>query len=405
MNPTSTILLLGLYSVICLLFLSRIIRVLMKRYDKVTNDEILDILHSPFIPKVSLILTNDAVPSVERVFSLMALQYGSYELILVLDRSNLLISELKKEFLLKAELKKPAVIPVRGDYKVFRSDRPGFRKLVVVEKVSGSIGDALNTGLNCSNGQYVCLLTKPAFLYRDSIVKLLKPFLERFGELTASSAAVRVRPVDDARSTGALRNIRNFVLHGAGGNSVLAIEAFCAGTGMIGRKDILLAGGFPGNSNDPVRQLLYVLASTRIDKNKRPLMEYVPEVLVQTESTHGQAYGILDQIRCYFSLLKRSFTIRRTVLMIPLVFPGISYFLLLLAMILLMIVGPGTGSISMLGSVSYFVAGYTFLVASSLLALFIEIRFSVLKYSGREIRKLVSASFVLPFKFHFPGKT
>lgn len=405
MNITATIFVFGIYFVLCILLLSRLISVFMNKYDRITDDEVLDILHSPFIPKISVILTNEAVVSVERIFSLMALQYGNYELILVMDKGNPLIKELRKEFLLVREHHRAAAIPVKENGLVYRSDRPGFRKLYVIEKAESCIGDCLNAGLNVSSGQYLCLLTRPASLSRDSLIKLLKPFLERHGDLSASSAAVRIRPVVPEKSSGALWNIRNFVLYGGGSNIGLPIEAFCAGTGMLSRKDVILAGGFSPNVKDPVRMLLYHLASEKHVRPDKHRMVYVPEVLVQPDSEYGVKYGILDQLKCYVQLVKKRFDLKRSLLMIPVVFPGIVYFMHIVLMLLLVITAPGTSGISLQGSIAYFIAGYTFLVASSLLALFVEIRFSTLSYSRNEIRKLVAASFVFPFRFHVPGKS
>jgi hypothetical protein len=403
-QSTSAIMLAGFYLATCILLLSRSVRVFMHRSVKIADEEIQDILHSPFIPRISLVIPSGSICSVEKIYSLMSLQYGNYELVLVLEKGEELLAQVKSEFMLKADPVKPPIFQVNCEYQVLRSDRPGFRKMIVIEKTRSTLGESLNTAINVAGGQYVCIVTREASVFRSSLVKLLKPFLAGDENIIATSAAIRIRPVDKNSSTLALRNIRNFVLCDQGNALVVGVESFCEGIGMISRKDLLVQGGFSNTEPDPVRAMLYRLLSTKLEGKNKPRISYVPEVLVQTDKPDSKRYKFNDQVKSYYSLLKSHFSFRSAVMMLPVCFPGLPYLMLLVMMIALVLIGPLSGVLSIGSSLMYFLAGYSFLVTSSIIALFLELRFSALRYSRRELMKLFGASLVLPLKVHFPSK-
>lgn len=140
------------------------------------------LVQSELTPPVSILAPayNEELTVVESVKSLLKLNYGKYEVVVINDGSkDGTLERLITEFqmypsrqvyrgLLQAK-------PVRGIYK---SHKPAYRNLVVVDKENGGKADALNVGINVAEFEYVCAIDADSLLEEDSLQKVVKPFLE-----------------------------------------------------------------------------------------------------------------------------------------------------------------------------------------------------------------------------------
>src|SRR3989304_6293788 len=140
------------------------------------------LVQSELTPPVSILAPayNEEPTVVESVKSLLKLNYGKYEVVVINDGSkDGTLEQLITEFqmypsrqvyrgLLQAK-------PVRGIYK---SHKPAYRNLVVVDKENGGKADALNVGMNVAQFEYVCAIDADSLLEEDSLQKVVKPFLE-----------------------------------------------------------------------------------------------------------------------------------------------------------------------------------------------------------------------------------
>lgn len=140
------------------------------------------LVQSELTPPVSILAPayNEEPTVVESVKSLLKLNYGKYEVVVINDGSkDGTLERLITEFqmypsrqvyrgLLQAK-------PVRGIYK---SRKPAYRNLVVVDKENGGKADALNVGMNVAQFEYVCAIDADSLLEEDSLQKVVKPFLE-----------------------------------------------------------------------------------------------------------------------------------------------------------------------------------------------------------------------------------
>lgn len=140
------------------------------------------LVQSELTPPVSILAPayNEEPTVVESVKSLLKLNYGKYEVVVINDGSkDGTLERLITEFqmypsrqvyrgLLQAK-------PVRGIYK---SHKPAYRNLVVVDKENGGKADALNVGINVAEFEYVCAIDADSLLEEDSLQKVVKPFLE-----------------------------------------------------------------------------------------------------------------------------------------------------------------------------------------------------------------------------------
>ena len=64
---------------------------------------------------------------------------------------------------------------IRGVYK---SKDPSYNRLTVLDKNNGGKADALNAGINISRSNLIVTIDADSIIEADSILKLVKPFLE-----------------------------------------------------------------------------------------------------------------------------------------------------------------------------------------------------------------------------------
>lgn len=148
-------------------------------------------------PRVSIIAPayNEGATIIENVRSLLSLHYNNLELIIVNDGSaddslEKLIAEYdlyKTSYFVNSRIKTK---PVKGIYK---SRKLIYRKLIVVDKENGGKADALNTGMNISNYEYTVCVDVDCILEQDSLLKLVKPFLENTEKkVIATGGVIRI---------------------------------------------------------------------------------------------------------------------------------------------------------------------------------------------------------------------
>ncbi len=140
------------------------------------------LVQSELTPPVSILAPayNEEPTVVESVKSLLKLNYGKYEVVVINDGSkDGTLERLITEFQMYPSRQVYRGLlqgkPVRGIYK---SHKPAYRNLVVVDKENGGKADALNVGINVAEFEYVCAIDADSLLEEDSLQKVVKPFLE-----------------------------------------------------------------------------------------------------------------------------------------------------------------------------------------------------------------------------------
>jgi cellulose synthase/poly-beta-1,6-N-acetylglucosamine synthase-like glycosyltransferase len=138
------------------------------------------LFRSPLIPRISVLVPacNETATIVHSVKSMLTLRYPSHEVVVVNDGStDGTLERLIEEFHLYRSARVPtgslATRPVRAIYES-RDPIP----LVVVDKENGGKSDALNAGLNISRAPLVAAVDADSILEPDSLLHVMKPFLE-----------------------------------------------------------------------------------------------------------------------------------------------------------------------------------------------------------------------------------
>ena len=152
-------------------------------------------VQSELVPPVSLLAPayNEEATIVQSVRSLLKLNYGSYEVVVINDGSkDNTLRTLLETFDLKASRQHYVpVIPAKPVRAIYRSSDPEYRNLVVVDKENGGKADALNVGINAARYAYVCAIDADSLLEDDALLKVMKPFLED-ERVVAAGGIVRI---------------------------------------------------------------------------------------------------------------------------------------------------------------------------------------------------------------------
>ncbi len=272
------------------------------------------ILSSQFAPSVSLIAPayNESLTIVDNVRSLLTLHYNNCEVIIVNDGSKdntmeLLINayELEKvNFVLDDQI---ATKPVRGIYK---AKNPAYHKLVVVDKENGGKADALNVGINVSSNKLIACIDVDCILEPDSLLKLVKPFMEEERKVIATGGVIRIANscvVEDGRLVSVrvpdkfiarvqvLEYFRAFLMGRMAWAHLDGLLLISGAFGMFDKATVIRAGGYNHNTVGEDMELLVRMRRLMYEEKQPCKVAFIPDPLCWTEAP--QTWDILKRQR------------------------------------------------------------------------------------------------------------
>lgn len=166
--------------------------ILNRRFSLLARDPILMDHHT--VPGISILVPayNESATIVESVTSLLNLRYPNYEVVVINDGStDETARTLIEAFDLRtSERAYPRVVKherVRGLYA-----NPRYPNLLFVDKNNGGKADALNAGLNVARKSLFCAVDADSILNPDSLLDVVKPFVEDPIECLAVGGTIRI---------------------------------------------------------------------------------------------------------------------------------------------------------------------------------------------------------------------
>jgi len=259
-------------------------------------------VQSELTPPVSILAPayNEEPTIVQSTKSLLKLNYGKYEVVVINDgSSDATLHKLISEFHLSVSkvIYHPTLttMPVRGIYK---SRKPEYKNLVVLDKENGGKADALNAGINAARYDYVCAIDADSLLEDDALQKVMKPFLED-ERVVASGGIVRI--------ANGCEVVNGRVVRVALSNKILPIfqvveyfRAFLSGRmawqglnglliisgafGMFKKSAVLEAGGYHRETVGEDMELVARIHRTKLERKEPYRVVFVPDPVCWTEA-------------------------------------------------------------------------------------------------------------------------
>lgn len=275
-----------------------------KRYmrsNSFINNEV--VLGSPLSPGISLLAPafNEALNIVENVKSLLKVHYVDFEVIIINDgSSDDTLERLAQHFHLQ-------IIPDTFDYPiptaeirgVYRSQKPEYHNLIVIDKENGGKADALNAGINISSKPYTSCIDVDCILEQDALTRMVKPFLTSSeDEVVAAGGVIRIAnsckifdgkisevrlPKNLLARFQALEYIRSFLLGRMAWSRLNGLLIISGAFGMFKRQLLIEIGGYDTTTVGEDMEIV-VRLRRYMHKLKRPYkVAYIPDPLCWTE--------------------------------------------------------------------------------------------------------------------------
>jgi cellulose synthase/poly-beta-1,6-N-acetylglucosamine synthase-like glycosyltransferase len=220
---------------------------------------------SPFTPGITVILPayNEAAGIVESVYSLLALRYPSYEVVVVNDGStDDTLARLTAAFdLVPAHRAVRTSIPTQTIKASHVSRRSP--SVWVLDKENGGKADALNAGVAAAQYPYVCCLDADALIEPDALLRVAAPILDDPERVVATGGIVRIAngsTIDHGRVTGVrlpsnplavlqvLEYFRAFLIGRVGWTKLNALLIISGAFGLFQRQAVEEVGGYSTNT-------------------------------------------------------------------------------------------------------------------------------------------------------------
>jgi len=264
-----------------------------------------NILSSNFSPSISILAAahNESLNIIENVRSLLSLHYANYEVIILNDGSEddtleQLIEAydlVNVNYLINEQIETQ---PLRAG--IFKSTNPAFEKLTVVDKENGGKADALNMGLNICESNYVISVDVDCLLLEDSLLKLIKPFLEATDKkIIAAGGVIRIansckiidgKLIDVNLPKGFLEKfqileyMRAFLLGRMAWSRLNGLLVISGAFGMFDKDIVIKVGGYDASTVGEDMELIVRMRRYMEEEKLKYKVAYIPDPLCWTEA-------------------------------------------------------------------------------------------------------------------------
>ena len=254
---------------------------------------------------------NEEATIVASIKSLLQLNYPEFEVLVVNDGSrDRTLDVLRREFSLELV---PEAFRVRIDCKpirgVYRST--SYPSLRVIDKENGGKADALNAGINGGRFPLFCSLDADSVLQRDSLHRLVLPFLED-SRTVAAGGIVRLLNGCDVSGgfmvrAGLPRNplaiiqvveyLRAFLFGRLGWSPLNAVLCISGAFGLFHKETVITAGGFRTDTVGEDMELVMRLHRLLRHQGRPYRIVFVPDPVCWTEAPESRRVLRSQRIR------------------------------------------------------------------------------------------------------------
>lgn len=286
-----------------LLNMMSIVTLHRKNQERILDD--LPQVYSGLEPPISLLVPayNEEGTIAASVRSMLQLSYAELEIIVINDGSrDGTLEVLKKEFALapfpEAYRVQLETKPVKDIYRSIR-----YPNLRVIDKENGGKADSLNAGINASRYPLFCGVDADSILQRDSLQKVVKPFLTD-SSVVATGGTVRVANGCEV-SGGFLTKVglpsnlwalfqvveylRAFLFGRLGWSTLNGMLIISGAFGLFRKETAIMAGGYRPKTIGEDMELVVRMHRLLRQKKQRYRIEFVPDPICWTEAPEDRA--------------------------------------------------------------------------------------------------------------------
>jgi cellulose synthase/poly-beta-1,6-N-acetylglucosamine synthase-like glycosyltransferase len=258
---------------------------------------------SPLSPKISIIAPafNESKTIIDNVRTLLSLYYNNFEVILVNDGSTDNTFEMIKEEyeLIKVNYYFDYHIPCERIRGVYKSKNPSYNRLIVIDKKNGGKADSLNAGINICQSSLFISIDADSIIETDSILKLVKPFLEeKDRKVIGAGGVIRIVNSCDVER-GQIRQIhlpgqmlprlqvleytRAFLLGRMAWSRLDGLMLISGAMGIFDRETVIKGGGYSIKTVGEDMELVLRMRRRLAEEGVKYEVTYIPDPLCWTQ--------------------------------------------------------------------------------------------------------------------------
>jgi len=258
---------------------------------------------SPLSPRISIIAPafNESRTIIDNIRTLLSLYYNNFEVIIINDGStDDTLSKIKSAYeLVRVNYYFDYRIPCERIRGVYRSKNPSFSRLTVIDKNNGGKADSLNAGINISRSSMIVTIDADSIIEADSILKLVKPFLEeKDKKVIGTGGVIRIINSCDVEK-GFIREInlprkilprlqvleytRAFLLGRMAWSQLDGLMLISGAMGMFDRETVIKAGGYSTKTVGEDMELVLRMRRYMTEQDQKYEVTYIPDPLCWTE--------------------------------------------------------------------------------------------------------------------------
>jgi cellulose synthase/poly-beta-1,6-N-acetylglucosamine synthase-like glycosyltransferase len=268
---------------------------------KIYSSESLPKIYSEFEIPISVLMPahNEEKTIADSVRAMFQLIYSQYEVVVINDGST--------DNTLEVLIKEFSLVPFSEAYRVRLKTKPIktiFRSTIypnlrVIDKENGGKSDALNAGINCARYSLYCGVDADSLLQRDSLQKIVRPFLED-PEIVACGGTVRVANGCDVTAgylaktgVGIPKNfwalcqiveyLRAFLFGRFGWAPLNALLIISGAFGLFHKETVIAVGGYRTDTIGEDMELIVRLHRKLRLGGKKYKITFVPDPICWTE--------------------------------------------------------------------------------------------------------------------------
>jgi len=286
----------GVYVTLFLISLFEVVRFVKRTF----FSDYEQILRSDMTWPISVIVPahNEARTIVETIRSLLNVNYGQFEVIVVNDGST---DDTLRRLIETFDLKRTDKIyrrtlptgPVRALYGALE-----IPNLLVVDKERAGKADALNAGINVSRYPLYCSVDADSVIEENALLRVVKPFMEHPEEMVAVGGIVRIVNGCEVREGRVARiglprrvlpifqvveYLRAFLSGRIGWSTLRSLLIISGAFGLYRKSEVIAVGGYDRLSETEDLQLVLKLHESLRRKGRRYRIVFVPDPVCWTE--------------------------------------------------------------------------------------------------------------------------